>query len=111
MELRKGTKVKGTILFSLVLTGLLLATVLAYKPLVPASARAAASPPPAGVPTVPLYELYAPSTGVHFYTVDENRKQEALGSGWNSYGIAAHILNQQAPGNGSTLCISRKAAL
>ena len=88
---------KRTILFILVLTGLLLATVLTYQPLVPTNARAASSPP-AGVPTVPLYRLFAPSTGIHFYTTDENRKQESLGSGWNSEGIAAHILNQQAPG-------------
>jgi hypothetical protein len=88
---------KRTILFGLVLTGLLLATVLAYQPLVPTNARAA-GPPPAGVPTVPLYRLFAPSTGIHFYTTDENRKQESLGTGWTSEGIAAHILSQQAPG-------------
>lgn len=88
---------KRTTLFSLVLIGLLLATVLAYQPLVPTNARAAASPPALGV-TVPLYRLYAPSTGIHFYTIDVNRKQEAMGSGWNSEGIAAHILDQQVPG-------------
>ena len=90
---------KRTTLFSLVLAGLLLATVLAYQPLVPTNARAAASPPPAGVPTVPLYRLFAHTTGIHFYTIDVNRKQEAMGSGgWTSEGTAAHILSEQASG-------------
>jgi hypothetical protein len=57
---------------------------------------------------VPLFRLYAPSTGVHFYTVDVNRKQEALGSGWNLESIAAHILNQQAPGTVPLYVLSEK---
>ena len=84
-------------LMSFVMAALLIAAAVAFQPIPSAHTRAAAGPPADGVPTVPLYELFAPATGIHFYTTDVNRKLEAKGSGgWESKGIAAHILNQQA---------------
>jgi hypothetical protein len=50
------------------------------------------------VATVPLYRVFAHTTGIHFYTTDVNRKLEAVGAGWSSEGTAAFILTQQAPG-------------
>lgn len=89
---------KRATLISIALAALMLGLPASYQPIRPVNARAAAGPPVANVSTVPLYRLYAPSTGIHFYTTDVNRKLEALGSGWKSEGVAAHVLNEQAPG-------------
>ena len=90
---------KRITLISFVLAALLIAAAVAYQPIPSANTLAAASPPVDGVPTVPLYRLSAPVTGIHFYTIDVNRKLEAIGTGgWKSEGYAAHILSQQAPG-------------
>lgn len=49
------------------------------------------------VQTVPLYHLYSEQTGSNFYTIDSTRKSQAMGSGWASKGIAAYVLDRQAP--------------
>jgi len=49
------------------------------------------------IKTVPLYRLFAHRTGIHFYTIDINRKLEAIGAGWSDEGIAAYVVDQQAP--------------
>jgi hypothetical protein len=83
-------------LISIGLAALLLGMTVAYRPQM--AARAAVSLPVVNVPTVPLYRLFAQTTGIHFYTMDANRKQEAMNAGWSSQGVTAHVLNQQAPG-------------
>jgi hypothetical protein len=89
---------KRTILFSLVLTGLLLATVLAYQPLISTAARAAVSPPAANVPMVPLFRLYAETTGINFYTADPKRRDSAIASGaWKQIGITGYVFDQKVP--------------
>jgi hypothetical protein len=60
-----------------------------------ANARAAASPP-ASAQTVPLYRLFSHKTGIHFYTIDVNRKLSAMSAGWTVEGVATHVLDQQA---------------
>ncbi|MCA1636126.1 MAG: hypothetical protein LC785_16150 [Acidobacteria bacterium] len=89
---------KRATLISIALAALMIGLPASYQPIRPVNARAAAGPPVANVSTVPLYRLYAPSTGIHFYTTDVNRRLESMGSGWKSEGVAAHVLNEQAPG-------------
>ncbi|HEX3282993.1 MAG TPA: hypothetical protein VHR36_17285 [Pyrinomonadaceae bacterium] len=57
----------------------------------------AASPALPGVQTVPLYRLFSHETGIHFYTIDVNRKLSAMSAGWTVEGVATNVLDQQAP--------------
>jgi hypothetical protein len=58
----------------------------------------AASPSVANVATLPLYRLFAHSTGIHFYTIDETRKVVAMANGWTLEGVAAYVSDQPALG-------------
>lgn len=89
---------KRATLTSFALATLLLALTAASPKFFSTKTRAAASSPVTNSSTVPLYRLYSPSTGIHFYTTDVNRRLEAMGAGWTSEGVAAHVLNQPAPG-------------
>jgi len=63
-----------------------------------ANVGAAAGPGPDTVTTVPLYRLFAHTTGIHFYTIDASRKQQAVAAGWTAEASGIHVLSQQAPG-------------
>ncbi|HKP46845.1 MAG TPA: hypothetical protein VJT50_09615 [Pyrinomonadaceae bacterium] len=87
---------KRSTLISVAFAILMIALAATPRSLAPVGARTVLEPQE--VATVPFYRLFAHTTGIHFYTIDVNRKQEAMGGGWSSEGVAAHILNQQAPG-------------
>ncbi len=47
---------------------------------------------------VPLYRATNPSTGAHLFTHSYSELQSAVSQGWKQEGIAAYVMNHQAPG-------------
>lgn len=79
---------------------LLLAGVVFSLIALPRSARrvTAVTTPVANVAAVPLTRLYHKTAGIHFYTIDQNRKLDAIANGWTPEGVQAWVFNKQVPG-------------
>lgn len=81
-----------------VLLALLLGLGVMFQPVHPVGVNAAVEPAAPGVATVPLYRLYAETTGINFYTADPNRRDSAIASGgWKQIGITGYVFNKQVP--------------
>jgi hypothetical protein len=59
---------------------------------------AAVTTPVENVASVPLFRLYSKPSGIHFYTIDPNRKLDAIANGWTPEGTQAYVFNKQVPG-------------
>lgn len=78
---------KRATLITIALVAILIALAASPRPLTPVSARVGANPAAQeGVQTVPLFRLFHHKIGIHFYTVDPNRKLEAIAAGWTPEG-------------------------
>ena len=47
----------------------------------------------------PLYRSYHGSSVDHFYTIDENEKNNLVGAGWGYEGIAGFVFKSWVPGS------------
>ena len=89
---------KRTKAFSCFLTALFVALSVMFPPVPTVGVNAAAGPPTANARTVPLYRLYAESTGINFYTADPNRRDSAIASGgWKLIGITGYVFDHKEP--------------